>query len=158
MMSDIEHLKTNKIEPQPAADAPKKKLLPTLNDVHAPPPPPQIEHYGGSGIEPTGELDKSAMKTFVVATLKCIYDPEIPLNIYDLGLIYDIEVSDEAVVDVTMTLTAPGCPVADSLVREVADRVGQVPGVKHSHVQLTWDPPWSKDRMSEEAMLELGLL
>ncbi len=154
MSTDIEHLKTNKIEAPPK----ERKLLSTLQNHAAPVEPPDIEAYGGSGLEPTGPVDRDAMKTFVVATLKCIYDPEIPVNIYDLGLIYDIDVSDEAVVEVTMTLTAPACPVADSIVKEVAERVGQVPGVKQSHVQLTWDPPWTKARMSEEAMLELGLL
>ncbi len=152
MSADIEHLKTNKIAANPAG----RKVLPTLNDTAA--APRELEAYGGTGMSATGPFDKAAMKTFVVATLKCIYDPEIPLNIYDLGLIYDIAIDDDAVVHVTMTLTAPGCPVADSIVREVADRVGLVPGVKHSHVQLSWDPPWTKDKMSEEAMLELGLL
>jgi FeS assembly SUF system protein len=152
MPSDIEHLKTNKIE---SATPRSSTVLPTVDDG---PQLREIEHYGGTGIEPTGPIDKTAMEQFVVATLKCIFDPEIPVNIYDLGLVYDIAIGDDAVVDVTMTLTAPGCPVADQLVREVADRVGQVPGVKHSHVTLTWDPPWTKDRMTEEAMLELGLL
>ncbi len=154
MSEDIEHLKTNKIAPKTEG----RNMLTTLNNAAEPPPLPEIEAYGGTGISPTGAFDKEAMNTFIVATLKCIYDPEIPLNIYDLGLIYDIAIDDEAVVDVTMTLTAPGCPVADVIVREVADRVGLVPGVKHSHVQLSWDPPWTKDRMSEEALLELGLL
>ena len=152
MSADIEHLKTNKIESKSTG----RNLLPTLNDEPA--APRELEAYGGTGIDATGAFDKDAMRTFVVATLKCIYDPEIPLNIYDLGLIYDIAIDDDAVVHVTMTLTAPGCPVADTIVREVADRVGLVPGVKHSHVQLSWEPAWTKDRMSEEAMLELGLL
>lgn len=154
MTDDIEHLKTNKIAPKEG----KRNLLPTLQSSTAPPPLPEIEAYGGTGISPTGAFDKEAMHTFIVATLKCIFDPEIPLNIYDLGLIYDIAIDDEACVDVTMTLTAPGCPVADILVREVANRVGLVPGVKQSHVELSWDPPWTKDNMSEAAMLELGLL
>lgn len=155
MSFDIEKLKTNKIEVPEA----KRNLLPTLQDeLPEPPPLPEITAYGGSGFEPTGALDKEAMKTFVIATLKCIYDPEIPLNVYDLGLIYDVKVGDDAVVHISMTLTAPGCPVAGEIVREVADKVGLVPGVKHSHVEITWDPPWTKDRMSDEAMLELGLL
>lgn len=133
-----------------------RPLLQTASDDRA--PNDELEAYGGSGIDPTGPVDKEAMEQFVIATLKCVYDPEIPLNIYDLGLIYDIEIEDTAVVHITMTLTAPGCPVADMIVREVADRVGQVPGVKHSHVKLSWDPPWNQDRMSEEAKLELGLL
>ena len=110
MSSDIEHLKTNKIETPPKSG---RNLLPTVQNHPEPIEPPQIEAYGGTGIDPTGPFDKEAMHTFVVATLKCIYDPEIPLNIYDLGLIYDIDISDEAVVEVTMTLTAPACPVAD---------------------------------------------
>lgn len=154
MSEDIEHLKVNKIAPKSG----DRNLLPTLQNSPEAIEPPDIEAYGGTGISPTGAFDKDAMRQFIVATLKCIYDPEIPVNIYDLGLIYDIEIEDDAVVHVTMTLTAPGCPVADVIVREVADRVGIVPGVKHSHVQLSWDPPWTKDRMSEEAMLELGLL
>ena len=155
MTFDIDALKTNKIE----TEEPKRKILPTLqNELPPKPELREIVAYGGSGFEPTGALDKEAMHAFVIATLKCIYDPEIPLNIFDLGLIYNVEISDDAVVHVTMTLTAPGCPVADDIVKEVADRVGIVPGVKHSHVEITWDPPWTKDRMSEEAMLELGLL
>lgn len=151
--NDIEALKTNKIEPKSTG----RNLLPTLNGA-GPEAPKELEAYGGTGMEPTGAFDKEAMHSFVIATLKCIYDPEIPLNVYDLGLIYDISIDDEAVVHITMTLTAPACPVADHIVREVADKVGLVPGVKHSHVQLSWEPPWTKDRMSEEAMLELGLL
>ena len=158
MSSDIEHLKTNKIAPKTPPRKEGRNILPTIQNHPAPIEPPDIEAYGGTGIEPTGPFDKEAMHTFVIATLKCIYDPEIPLNIYDLGLIYDVAIDDEAVVEVTMTLTAPACPVADMIVREVADKVGLVPGVKHSHVQLSWDPPWTKARMSEEAMLELGLL
>lgn len=155
MSFDIEKLKTNKIE----VPEPKRNLLPTLQDeLPEAPELPEIVAYGGEGFEPTGALDKEAMKTFVIATLKCIYDPEIPLNVYDLGLIYDVDIGDDAVVHIAMTLTAPGCPVAGEIVREVADKVGLVPGVKHSHVEITWDPPWTKDRMSDEALLELGLL
>jgi FeS assembly SUF system protein len=149
MIDDIEGLKTNKISRSP-------DLLPTLAPEQAEPEP--IEHYAGSGIAPDRPIDKDAMESHIVAAIKCVYDPEIPVNIYDLGLIYGMDISDDARVEVQMTLTAPGCPVADSLVREVAERVGAVPGVQQSHVKLVWDPPWSKDRMSEEALLELGLL
>lgn len=152
MSENIEHLKTHKISNRPASAS---ASLPVMN---TPPPVEELEAYGGTGIEPTGPIDKDATSAFVVATLKCIYDPEIPLNIYDLGLIYNIEVGDDAVVHITMTLTAPGCPVADMIVREVAERVGQVPGVKHSHVKLSWDPAWTQERMTDEAKLELGLL
>lgn len=143
---DIEKLKVNKIEAQP-------RLLPTVTDK------PEVEEaYGGSGVAPQGPIDKEALRESIVAALKSVYDPEIPVNIYDLGLIYGFEIDDEAKVEISMTLTAPACPVAGMLVQEVAEKVGEVEGVNTSHVELTWDPPWSKDRMTEEAMLELGLL
>jgi FeS assembly SUF system protein len=94
----------------------------------------------------------------VVEALKEIYDPEIPVNIYDLGLIYGIEVSDDAHVAVTMTLTTPHCPVAESMPGEVELRVGSVPGVGLADVNLVWDPPWDPQKMSDEAKLELGML
>lgn len=93
----------------------------------------------------------------VVAALKDIYDPEIPVNIYDLGLIYNVEI-DEGHVVVTMTLTTPHCPVAESMPGEVELRVGAVPGVGDAEVNLIWDPPWSPANMSDEARLELGML
>jgi len=137
------------------ADALKtKRLLPTV--PHAP-EEGDAEAYGGSGAR-SDQVGEGELRNRIVAALKTVYDPEIPLNIYDLGLIYGFEVDDGGKVDISMTLTAPGCPVAGSLVKEVADTVGDVDGVARSHVTLTWDPPWTKDRMSEEAMLELGLL
>ncbi|PQM27855.1 SUF system Fe-S cluster assembly protein [Sphingopyxis lindanitolerans] len=93
----------------------------------------------------------------VVGALKDIYDPEIPVNIYDLGLIYNVEI-DEGHVLVTMTLTTPHCPVAESMPAEVELRVGAVPGVGDAEVNLVWDPPWSPQNMSDEARLELGML
>ncbi|HET6611535.1 MAG TPA: DUF59 domain-containing protein [Kofleriaceae bacterium] len=120
--------------------------------------PKPIEAFGGSGEDSAEAVDISALDGFVVATLKTIYDPEIPVNIHDLGLIYGVDISDTGAVDVRMTLTAPGCPVAGSLVEEVARKVGSIPGVSRSHVSLVWDPPWTQDRMTEEARLELGLL
>lgn len=93
----------------------------------------------------------------VIAALKDIYDPEIPVNIYDLGLIYNVEI-DEGHVMVMMTLTTPHCPVAESMPAEVELRVGAVPGVGDAEVNLVWDPPWSPDNMSDEARLELGML
>ncbi|WP_432767997.1 MAG: SUF system Fe-S cluster assembly protein [Sphingopyxis sp.] len=93
----------------------------------------------------------------VVNALKDIYDPEIPVNIYDLGLIYNVEI-DEGHAVVTMTLTTPHCPVAESMPAEVELRVGAVPGVGDAEVNLVWDPPWSPDNMSDEARLELGML
>ncbi|MDR1865498.1 MAG: iron-sulfur cluster assembly protein [Bacteroidales bacterium] len=98
------------------------------------------------------------LETKIVEVLKSIYDPEIPVNIYDLGLIYDIRVSDDNGVTITMTLTAPNCPIADDIVLQVKESVEAVKGVKSVAIDLVFDPPWSKDMISEEAMLELGLL
>lgn len=94
----------------------------------------------------------------VVDMLRSIYDPEIPVNIYELGLIYDVQVSNEGDVKILMTLTSPNCPVAESLPEEVKQKAGTVDEVKDVEVELTFDPPWTKDMMSEEAMLELGFL
>ena len=94
----------------------------------------------------------------IVNTLKTIYDPEIPVNIYDLGLIYEVNVSKEGKAVVVMTLTSPNCPVAESMPEEVFEKVSEVEGITHVDVNLTFDPPWTKDMLSEEALLELGLL
>jgi FeS assembly SUF system protein len=94
----------------------------------------------------------------IIAALKEIYDPEIPVNIYDLGLIYGVEVTDEGAAAVTMTLTTPHCPVAESMPGEVEMRVASVPGVRDCEVSLVWDPPWDMAKMSDEAKLELGML
>jgi len=94
----------------------------------------------------------------VIDALKDIYDPEIPVNIYDLGLIYGVDVGDDGGVMVTMTLTTPHCPVAESMPGEVELRVGAVPGVRDAEVELVWDPPWDPAKMSDEARLELGML
>jgi FeS assembly SUF system protein len=106
-----------------------------------------------SEIEPGGALYES-----VIEALKDIYDPEIPVNIYDLGLIYGVEVSADGDAAVTMTLTTPHCPVAESMPGEVELRVGSVPGVRDAEVNLVWDPPWDPSKMSDEARLELGML
>ena len=94
----------------------------------------------------------------VIAALKEIYDPEIPVNIYDLGLIYGVDITDDGHTVVTMTLTTPHCPVAESMPGEVELRVGAVPGVGDAEVNLVWDPPWDPQKMSDEAKLELGML
>lgn len=94
----------------------------------------------------------------IVRVLKSIYDPEIPVNIYDLGLIYEVEVEEDNTVRVKMTLTAPNCPMADDLLAEVHQKVKEIEGVKDIRLDLVFDPPWDKSMMSEEAMLELGLL
>ncbi|WP_098106801.1 SUF system Fe-S cluster assembly protein [Novosphingobium sp. PC22D] len=94
----------------------------------------------------------------VILALKEIFDPEIPVNIYDLGLIYGVDVTEDSAVTVTMTLTTPHCPVAESMPGEVELRVAAVPGVREAEVNLVWDPPWDMAKMSDEAKLELGML
>lgn len=94
----------------------------------------------------------------IVQVLKNTFDPEIPVNVYDLGLIYEINVDEERKVEVKMTLTAPNCPMADQLLMEINEKVGAVNGVTDVVMNLTFDPPWDKSMMSEEAMLELGFL
>jgi FeS assembly SUF system protein len=99
-----------------------------------------------------------SLESEIVNILKNVYDPEIPVNIYDLGLIYDIETDDNKKVVIIMTLTAPNCPVADILPNEVKEKVSTIPGVTSVDVNLVFDPPWDQSMMSEEALLELGML
>ena len=94
----------------------------------------------------------------VIRVLKTIYDPEIPVDIYELGLIYDVQISDEGEAKVLMTLTTPNCPVAESLPMEVEEKVVEIEGITKSKVEITFEPEWEKDMMSEEAKFELGLL
>ncbi len=110
---------------------------------------PETGDVGGAG---------SDLQQAVVDALKEIYDPEIPVNIYDLGLIYGVEVDDEADVTVIMTLTTPHCPVAETMPGEVELRAASVPGIRDAEVNLVWDPPWGPDKMTDEARLELGML
>ncbi|WP_309663176.1 SUF system Fe-S cluster assembly protein [Sphingomonas sp.] len=100
----------------------------------------------------------SDLQASVVEALKSIYDPEIPVDIYELGLIYDVAIDEDGDAVVTMTLTTPHCPVAESLPNEVELRVLSVPGIRDAEVKLVWDPPWDPSRMSDEARLELGML
>ena len=97
------------------------------------------------------------LKDKIIEEIKKIYDPEIPVNIYDLGLIYDVKVENKNTAKVKMTLTSPNCPVAESLPKEVKDGIMQVEGIDNVDLDLVWDPPWDKDRMSEAAKLELNL-
>jgi len=110
---------------------------------------PAEDGVGGAG---------SDLQAAVIEALREIYDPEIPVNIYDLGLIYGVEVDDNADATVTMTLTTPHCPVAESMPGEVELRVSSVPGIRDAEVNLVWDPPWGPHKMSDEARLELGML
>ena len=97
------------------------------------------------------------LKDKVITEIKKIYDPEIPVNIYDLGLIYDVKVDKENVVEIKMTLTTPNCPVAESLPKQVKEYILNVKGVSDVNLNLVWDPPWDKSKMSEAAKLELNL-
>lgn len=101
---------------------------------------------------------QTKIKEDIIATLRNIYDPEIPVNIYDLGLIYDIDIKPCGAARITMTLTAPTCPMADQLIADINREVAKVEGVRKVTVTLTFDPPWDKSRISEETLLELGLL
>jgi len=106
-------------------------------------------------MDPTEQLE---IETRIGEVLKSIFDPEIPVNIYDLGLIYEINLDDEYVAHITMTLTAPNCPMAEELIEEVKYKVGGTRGVKECDLKLTFSPPWDKSMLSEEAKLELGFL
>jgi FeS assembly SUF system protein len=117
-----------------------------FGDEKAPPANPAPE------LPPDASLEEK-----VIAAIKTCYDPEIPLNIYELGLIYELKVDPAGAVAIKMTLTSPACPVAGALPREVEQKVAAVPGVSSAKVELVWDPPWDKSRMSEAAKLQLGI-
>ena len=107
---------------------------------------------------PSAPVEPAQLEANVVAALRTIYDPEIPVNIYDLGLVYGLDIDVRGRVDVRMTLTAPGCPVAATFPDMVEQRLYDVPGVSEARVELVWEPAWSPDRLSEDAKLQLGLL
>lgn len=117
---------------------------------------PQADSDGGSDA-PTLNSD-APLEERIIEALKTVYDPEIPVNIYELGLIYNVNVDQDNKVFVTMTLTTPGCPVAGSMPGQVERTVKSVEGVSDAEVELVWDPPWTIDRMSDEARLTLGML
>ncbi|WP_026450890.1 DUF59 domain-containing protein [Aequorivita capsosiphonis] len=104
------------------------------------------------------EVDMAELGDKIIAVIKTIYDPEIPVDIYELGLIYDVFINEDREVKILMTLTTPNCPVAESLPAEVQDKVKSMKQIKDVEVEMTFDPPWSQDLMSEEALLELGML
>lgn len=143
----------------------------TVESVDAPPPAPErpvlqearrkADYLEGFLSQKPAAPDPASpggdLYDAVIASLREIYDPEIPVNIYDLGLVYGVDIVDDHVV-VTMTLTTPHCPVAESMPAEVEIRVGSIPGVGSAEVNLVWDPPWDPQKMSDEAKLELGML
>jgi FeS assembly SUF system protein len=108
--------------------------------------------------DPTRFVEQKLIEGKVIEALRQVYDPEIPIDIYELGLIYEVKVEPDHSVKIKMTLTAPACPVAGSLPGEVEQKVEAIPEVKSADVELVWDPPWSRDRMSEAALLQLGML
>ncbi len=103
-------------------------------------------------------IDKISLEIKIIEALKTVHDPELPADIYELGLVYDINISANGFVNIKMTLTAPGCPVAGDIIMEVDDKVRNIEGVSDVNVMLTFDPPWTREMMSEEAKLELGFL
>ncbi len=154
MSDDVERLKIHKIQPRSTSE---HVFLP-VQGAHPPSEEPVTEAVGGTGEEPAEPVEPAKVEAAIVEALQTVYDPEIPVNIYELGLIYGIEVDEQGRAEIRMTLTAPACPVAGALVEEVAEKAGRVEGVSTSHVELVWDPPWSPDRMSEAAKLELGMI
>ena len=112
----------------------------------------------GQPAETNQPANGEGIKEKIIEVLKTCYDPEIPVDIYELGLIYDIDVKSSGAVAVKMTLTSPMCPVAESLPPEVESKIGKVPGVTQASVEVVWDPPWTMDMMSEAAKLQLGML
>ena len=120
------------------------------------------DYLAGFLAETKPESDPAApgsdLQDAIIEALKSIYDPEIPVNIYELGLIYDVAVDENCDAVVSMTLTTPNCPVAESMPAEVEMRVLSVPGIRDAEVKLVWDPPWDPSKMSDEARLELGML
>ncbi len=109
-------------------------------------------------MEPTEIINKQQLEEKIIAVLKTCYDPEIPVNIFELGLIYEIQIDNDANVTVRMTLTSPACPVAGSLPGEVQEKIYSIPEVRSVKVEMVWNPPWDKDMMSDVAKLELGML
>ena len=116
---------------------------------------PRAEH------EPSGDaapVNAAVLEPRIIEALSTVYDPEIPVNIYELGLIYDVDIHPNGDLDIRMTLTSPACPVAGTLPLEVESKAGEVEGVGNVTVELVWDPPWTPDRMTEAAKLELGFM
>lgn len=123
---------------------------PTTSDLPGATPEPEVD-------EATGQ-PQSPLREQVIEVIRSIYDPEIPVNIYELGLVYDIEIDESQFVNIRMTLTSPACPVAGTLPPEVEHKVSMVPGVSGAKVELVWDPPWDMSKMSEAAKLQLNLM
>jgi FeS assembly SUF system protein len=126
----------------------------TDEEAHA---PSAAGATAGAIFERRDPVKTLTMQPQIVKVLSTIFDPEISVNIFELGLVYEIAVDSENVVAIRMTLTAPGCPAAQSLPVEVVNKLKQLPGITDAHVEIVWDPPWNKDRMSDAAKLQLGM-
>ena len=137
---------------EPAPEPPAQPAAEETPTVEAAPPAPEGPPEAGSASGPTGLRDK------VIEELRTVYDPEIPVNIYELGLIYDVDVDAEGRVGIRMTLTSPMCPAAEMLPPEVETKARAVDGVTSVALELVWDPPWTPDMMSEAAKLDLGMV
>ena len=131
------------------------KEIPVIQPFAQPPATPPVELQTASLVNDPERL--AALRPAIVEALSKVFDPEIPVNIYELGLIYDILADRAGVVGIRMTLTAPSCPAAQTLPGDVKRRVAEVPGVTDVKVDVVWDPPWDRDRMSEAAKLQLGM-
>ena len=139
---------------QEALAAAANALTPVLTEES---PAAAAEPHPDPNTSPARSIQHKLLEGKIIEVLRQIYDPEIPVNIYDLGLIYEIDVKDDDSVKVKMTLTAPACPVAGSLPGEVETKIQSIPEVRTADVELVWDPPWDRSRMSEAAMLTLGM-
>lgn len=145
-----------------AQKPPRARVSDAIDPDEAPAQPRQRDYLAGflhqqPEAVPAGDPDGDLQQA-VIEALREIYDPEIPVNIYDLGLIYGVDVDEEFDATIIMTLTTPHCPVAETMPGEVELRASSVPGIRDAEVELVWDPPWSPEKMSDEARLELGML
>jgi FeS assembly SUF system protein len=144
---------------QPSNDPPR--IIP-LADAPVPDPPlPPVAAAAADSASvafQTNPLNSLKFRPLIIEQLSKVFDPEIPVNIYELGLVYDIDVDDEGNAHVRMTLTAPGCPAAQTIPLDVERRIREIPGINDVKVEIVWDPPWTKERMSDVAKLTLGML
>lgn len=147
-MNEMQQLDTSRLHKTTDEPTPAPEKQPVVEESKQPEVPPATLLTGD---------DIEQLREKIVAALCTCFDPEIPVNIYELGLIYDIDISPEAAVHTRMTLTSPGCPAALSLPPEVKQKIESVPGVRSAKVDVVWDPPWDKSRMSEAAKLQLGI-
>lgn len=131
--------------------------MPPYGGHMAPPNPEELQDFSATAGEPLEAGVAAASKELVIEALRTVYDPEIPVNIYDLGLVYDVTISEKGEVDIRMTVTAPACPVAGELPQWVADAVERIEGTGEIEVHLVWDPPWDQSMMTEDAKMALGM-